>query len=162
MGPQALQRVSLPVPLGVLSCEVPGGDCPSQYHREVLHQELAAQRCLHGGKLLQGCGAGAGASLSSLLWLLWLQPFFPYPLTLQIPVMVYLDPVAVVAGGVPWWVILLAVLAGLLVLALLVLLMWKVRLGGGAGAGPRPGQAGGLWWWGSLTTHSPIYPANLH
>ncbi|XP_047642795.1 integrin alpha-7 isoform X1 [Phacochoerus africanus] len=42
-----------------------------------------------------------------------------------IPVMVYLDPVAVVAGGVPWWVILLAVLAGLLVLALLVLLMWK-------------------------------------
>ena len=42
--------------------------------------------------------------------------------------MVYLDPVAVVAEGVPWWVILLAVLAGLLVLALLVLLMWKVRL----------------------------------
>ncbi|KAM8941778.1 integrin alpha-7 isoform 1-T1 [Lycaon pictus] len=43
-----------------------------------------------------------------------------------IPVMVYLDPVAVVAEGVPWWVILLAVLAGLLVLALLVLLMWKM------------------------------------
>uniref|UniRef100_A0A8C5VQU7 Integrin subunit alpha 7 n=1 Tax=Microcebus murinus TaxID=30608 RepID=A0A8C5VQU7_MICMU len=36
-----------------------------------------------------------------------------------IPVMVYLDPIAVVAEGVPWWVILLAVLAGLLVLALL-------------------------------------------
>ncbi|XP_058937448.1 integrin alpha-7 isoform X1 [Kogia breviceps] len=43
-----------------------------------------------------------------------------------IPVMVYLDPAAVVAGGVPWWVILLAVLAGLLALALLVLLMWKM------------------------------------
>lgn len=43
--------------------------------------------------------------------------------------MVYLDPMAVVAEGVPWWVILLAVLAGLLVLALLVLLLWKVRLG---------------------------------
>ncbi|XP_078192611.1 integrin alpha-7 isoform X8 [Callithrix jacchus] len=42
-----------------------------------------------------------------------------------IPVMVYLDPVAVVAEGVPWWVILLAVLAGLLVLALMVLLLWK-------------------------------------
>ncbi|XP_070226436.1 integrin alpha-7 isoform X2 [Bos mutus] len=42
-----------------------------------------------------------------------------------IPVMVYLDPAAVAAEGVPWWVILLAVLAGLLVLALLVLLMWK-------------------------------------
>lgn len=49
----------------------------------------------------------------------------------QIPVMVYLDPMAVVAEGVPWWVILLAVLAGLLVLALLVLLLWKVRLGEG-------------------------------
>ncbi|XP_051026330.1 integrin alpha-7 isoform X3 [Acomys russatus] len=43
-----------------------------------------------------------------------------------IPVMVYLDPVAVIAEGVPWWVILLAVLAGLLVLALLVLLLWKL------------------------------------
>ncbi|XP_030100776.1 integrin alpha-7 isoform X8 [Mus musculus] len=42
-----------------------------------------------------------------------------------IPVMVYLDPMAVVVEGVPWWVILLAVLAGLLVLALLVLLLWK-------------------------------------
>lgn len=59
--------------------------------------------------------------------------------------MVYLDPVAVVAEGVPWWVILLAVLAGLLVLALLVLLMWKVRLGeGGAGGAGLPGLAGGL------------------
>ncbi|EDL24635.1 integrin alpha-7 isoform 1 precursor [Mus musculus] len=43
-----------------------------------------------------------------------------------IPVMVYLDPMAVVVEGVPWWVILLAVLAGLLVLALLVLLLWKL------------------------------------
>ncbi|XP_076410155.1 integrin alpha-7 isoform X5 [Peromyscus maniculatus bairdii] len=43
----------------------------------------------------------------------------------MIPVMVYLDPVAVIAEGIPWWVILLAVLAGLLVLALLVLLLWK-------------------------------------
>ncbi|XP_074082548.1 integrin alpha-7 isoform X1 [Macrotis lagotis] len=44
----------------------------------------------------------------------------------KISVAVYLDPMAVVAGGVPWWVILLAVLAGILVLALLVLLMWKM------------------------------------
>uniref|UniRef100_A0A2K5XCC4 Integrin subunit alpha 7 n=1 Tax=Mandrillus leucophaeus TaxID=9568 RepID=A0A2K5XCC4_MANLE len=40
--------------------------------------------------------------------------------SIVIPVMVYLDPMAVVAEGVPWWVILLAVLAGLLVLALLM------------------------------------------
>ncbi|KAM6153945.1 integrin alpha-7 isoform 9-T9 [Erethizon dorsatum] len=46
--------------------------------------------------------------------------------SMVIPVMVYLDPVAMVVKGVPWWVILLAVLAGLLVLALLVLLLWKM------------------------------------
>ncbi|KAM6395068.1 integrin alpha-7 isoform 2-T2 [Rhynochetos jubatus] len=43
----------------------------------------------------------------------------------QISVSVYLDPGAAVAGGVPWWVILLAVLAGILVLALLVFVLWK-------------------------------------
>ncbi|KAK2506160.1 hypothetical protein MC885_017408 [Smutsia gigantea] len=43
-----------------------------------------------------------------------------------IPVEVYLDPAAVGAAGVPWWVVLLAVLAGLLVLALLVLLLWQM------------------------------------
>ncbi|XP_075593695.1 integrin alpha-7 isoform X6 [Balearica regulorum gibbericeps] len=44
----------------------------------------------------------------------------------QIPVSIYLDPGAAVAGGVPWWVILLAVLAGVLVLALLVFILWKL------------------------------------
>ncbi|XP_069735541.1 LOW QUALITY PROTEIN: integrin alpha-7-like [Phaenicophaeus curvirostris] len=44
----------------------------------------------------------------------------------QISVSIYLDPGAAVAGGVPWWVILLAVLAGALVLALLVAILWKV------------------------------------
>uniref|UniRef100_A0A663F001 Integrin subunit alpha 7 n=1 Tax=Aquila chrysaetos chrysaetos TaxID=223781 RepID=A0A663F001_AQUCH len=44
----------------------------------------------------------------------------------QIPVSIYLDPGAAVAGGVPWWVILLAVLAGILVLALLVFILWKL------------------------------------
>lgn len=29
-------------------------------------------------------------------------------------------------GGVPWWIILIAVLAGILILALLVFLLWKV------------------------------------
>ncbi|XP_064330581.1 integrin alpha-7 isoform X7 [Phalacrocorax carbo] len=44
----------------------------------------------------------------------------------QIPISIYLDPGAAVAGGVPWWVILLAVLAGILVLALLVFILWKL------------------------------------
>ncbi|XP_074709981.1 integrin alpha-7 isoform X6 [Strix uralensis] len=43
----------------------------------------------------------------------------------QIPISIYLDPGAAVAGGVPWWVILLAALAGALVLALLVFILWK-------------------------------------
>ncbi|XP_039370587.1 integrin alpha-7 isoform X7 [Mauremys reevesii] len=43
----------------------------------------------------------------------------------QIPVTVYLDPSAVVARGVPWWIILTAVLAGVLVLGLLVSVLWK-------------------------------------
>ncbi|XP_030323941.1 integrin alpha-7, partial [Calypte anna] len=45
--------------------------------------------------------------------------------TTQISISIYLDPGVAVAGGVPWWVILLAVLAGVLVLALLVLVLWK-------------------------------------
>lgn len=47
----------------------------------------------------------------------------------QIPVTIYLDPGVAVAGGVPWWVILLAVLAGILVLALLIFILWKVSDG---------------------------------
>ena len=58
------RRVSFLAPLGVLGCEVPGSDCPSQHHREVLHQELAAQRCLHSGEL-PGWGGGAGEALLS-------------------------------------------------------------------------------------------------
>ncbi|XP_026515383.1 integrin alpha-7 [Terrapene carolina triunguis] len=44
----------------------------------------------------------------------------------QIPVTIYLDPSAAVARGVPWWIILIAVLAGVLVLGLLVSVLWKV------------------------------------
>ncbi|XP_054033446.1 integrin alpha-7 isoform X2 [Dryobates pubescens] len=44
----------------------------------------------------------------------------------QMPISIYLDPGAAVAGGVPWWVVPLAVLAGILLLALLVLILWKL------------------------------------
>ncbi|KAM6106291.1 integrin alpha-7 [Pterocles gutturalis] len=44
----------------------------------------------------------------------------------QIPISIHLDPGAAVAGGVPWWVVLLAMLAGILVLALLVFVLWKL------------------------------------
>ncbi|NXV88374.1 ITA7 protein, partial [Calonectris borealis] len=42
------------------------------------------------------------------------------------PVSLYLDPGAAAAGGVPWWGVLLAVRAGVLVLALLVFILWKL------------------------------------
>ncbi|NXX44464.1 ITA7 protein, partial [Tricholaema leucomelas] len=45
---------------------------------------------------------------------------------LEMPISIYLDPEVAVAGGVPWWVVPLAVLVGILVLALLVLLLWKL------------------------------------
>uniref|UniRef100_A0A8D0BEA0 Integrin subunit alpha 7 n=1 Tax=Salvator merianae TaxID=96440 RepID=A0A8D0BEA0_SALMN len=45
--------------------------------------------------------------------------------TTQIPVTVYLDPNVVMARGIPWWIILIAVLAGILVLGLLVSILWK-------------------------------------
>ncbi|XP_044305526.1 integrin alpha-7 isoform X2 [Varanus komodoensis] len=44
----------------------------------------------------------------------------------QIPVTVYLDPAVVMTRGVPWWIILIAVLAGILVLGLLVSILWKL------------------------------------
>lgn len=42
--------------------------------------------------------------------------------------MVTVSPESTVAqhSGVPWWIILVAVLAGVLILALLVYLLWKV------------------------------------
>ncbi|XP_066471185.1 integrin alpha-7 isoform X4 [Tiliqua scincoides] len=46
--------------------------------------------------------------------------------TTQIPVTVYLDPSVPLARGVPWWIILIAVLAGILVLGLLISILWKL------------------------------------
>ncbi|NXK42721.1 ITA7 protein, partial [Piprites chloris] len=43
----------------------------------------------------------------------------------QMSVSIHLDP-GVAVAGVPWWVVPLAVLVGILVLALLVLGLWKV------------------------------------
>ncbi|KAJ7317939.1 hypothetical protein JRQ81_004101, partial [Phrynocephalus forsythii] len=46
--------------------------------------------------------------------------------TTQIPVTVYLDPIVALSRGVPWWIIFIAVLAGILVLGLLVSILWKL------------------------------------
>ncbi|KAM9319964.1 integrin alpha-7 [Gastrophryne carolinensis] len=45
--------------------------------------------------------------------------------TTQISVMLYSDSDVVAHGGIPWWIILIAVLAGILLLALLVIILWK-------------------------------------
>ncbi|KAM4701627.1 integrin alpha-7 isoform 2-T2 [Discoglossus pictus] len=45
--------------------------------------------------------------------------------TTQLTLKLYSDFGVAVLGGVPWWIILIAVLAGILLLALLVLILWK-------------------------------------
>ncbi|XP_069826167.1 integrin alpha-7 isoform X1 [Dendropsophus ebraccatus] len=45
--------------------------------------------------------------------------------TTQISMMLYSDLDVVVHWGIPWWIILIAVLAGILLLLLLVLVLWK-------------------------------------
>ncbi|KAG8452398.1 hypothetical protein GDO86_004266 [Hymenochirus boettgeri] len=45
--------------------------------------------------------------------------------TTQIGVMLYSDVGVAPLGGIPWWIILIAVLAGILLLLLLVLILWK-------------------------------------
>ncbi|KAM4794721.1 integrin alpha-7 isoform 2-T3 [Rhinophrynus dorsalis] len=45
--------------------------------------------------------------------------------TTQIGVMLYSDLGVAVLGGIPWWIILIAVLAGILLLLLLVFILWK-------------------------------------
>uniref|UniRef100_A0A8C7R1D2 Integrin subunit alpha 6 n=1 Tax=Oncorhynchus mykiss TaxID=8022 RepID=A0A8C7R1D2_ONCMY len=46
---------------------------------------------------------------------------------IQVRVTVFPEKAVAQFGGVPWWIILVAVLAGILMLALLVFLLWKVR-----------------------------------
>uniref|UniRef100_A0A8C5M6P2 Integrin subunit alpha 7 n=1 Tax=Leptobrachium leishanense TaxID=445787 RepID=A0A8C5M6P2_9ANUR len=45
--------------------------------------------------------------------------------TTQIPVTLYSELGVAVHGGIPWWIILIAVLAGILLLLLLVFILWK-------------------------------------
>ena len=45
----------------------------------------------------------------------------------QIPVTIYPDPGLADQSPIPWWIILIAILAGILLLTLLVCILWKVR-----------------------------------
>ena len=47
-------------------------------------------------------------------------------LPLQVPVMIYPEPGLTDQDWIPWWIILIAVLAGILLLTLLVCVLWKV------------------------------------
>lgn len=46
--------------------------------------------------------------------------------SLQVPVMIYPEPGLADQYLIPWWIILIAVLAGILLLTLLVCILWKV------------------------------------
>lgn len=47
---------------------------------------------------------------------------------MEVRVTVFPEKAVTQYGGVPWWIILVAVLAGILMLALLVFLLWKVGM----------------------------------
>lgn len=99
---------------------------PRQRLGDLFHQEPGAEGCFHAGLAL--CPPFLSPTPS-------LQPS-DRCCHHQIPVTIYLDPGVAVAGGVPWWVILLAVLAGILVLALLIFILWKVSDGVRSGCVP--------------------------
>uniref|UniRef100_A0A8C5GRQ9 Integrin alpha-6-like n=1 Tax=Gouania willdenowi TaxID=441366 RepID=A0A8C5GRQ9_GOUWI len=72
-------------------------------------------RCVVFKCPLQGFN-GASLELRSRLW---------NSTFLEVTVAVSPDSAVAQLGGVPWWIILVAVLAGILILALLVFLLWK-------------------------------------
>ncbi len=45
----------------------------------------------------------------------------------QVPVMIYPEPGLADQYRIPWWIILIAILAGILLLTLLVCILWKVH-----------------------------------
>uniref|UniRef100_A0A8C9TNA7 Integrin subunit alpha 6 n=1 Tax=Scleropages formosus TaxID=113540 RepID=A0A8C9TNA7_SCLFO len=69
-------------------------------------------RCVEIKCPLQGLDSNAVIVLRSRLHVLFLVTVFPEKTVAQY-------------GGVPWWIILVAILAGILMLALLVFLLWK-------------------------------------
>lgn len=44
----------------------------------------------------------------------------------QVPVMIYPEPGLADQSWIPWWIIIIAVLTGILLLTLLVCILWKV------------------------------------
>lgn len=55
--------------------------------------------------------------------------FSGFGVFLQVTVTVSPESAVAQHSGVPWWIILVAVLAGILILSLLVFLLWKVSTG---------------------------------
>lgn len=52
--------------------------------------------------------------------------FSSYSHSLQVPVMIYPEPGLSDQYSIPWWIILIAILAGIILLTLLVCILWKV------------------------------------
>uniref|UniRef100_A0A8C9WAC1 Integrin subunit alpha 6 n=1 Tax=Scleropages formosus TaxID=113540 RepID=A0A8C9WAC1_SCLFO len=96
---------------------------------------LFLQSCNNGARCveikcpLQGLDSNAVIVLRSRLWnSTFLEDYVSFSyLDILVKVRVTVFPEKTVAqyGGVPWWIILVAILAGILMLALLVFLLWK-------------------------------------
>uniref|UniRef100_A0A672NDA6 Integrin alpha-6-like n=1 Tax=Sinocyclocheilus grahami TaxID=75366 RepID=A0A672NDA6_SINGR len=79
---------------------------------------------------LMGMDSNAVISLRAYLWnstFLEVSVIIQQFVLLQARVTVFPERKVALYGGMPWWVILVAILLGLLLLGLLVFLLWKVR-----------------------------------
>lgn len=65
-------------------------------------------------------------TLKTLDWLAGAYNHDHDSIPIQVPVMIYPEPGLADQYWIPWWIILIAVLAGILLLTLLVCILWKV------------------------------------
>lgn len=102
---------------GVSSRQRSGADGQSQHHRQVQHQTSGSEGCCCTGFWTHTC-----AHTQVLLGIINQWTFCLH----QVPVMIYPEPGLADQFWIPWWIILIAVLAGILLLTLLICLLWKV------------------------------------
>uniref|UniRef100_A0AAQ5YWM3 Integrin alpha-2 domain-containing protein n=1 Tax=Amphiprion ocellaris TaxID=80972 RepID=A0AAQ5YWM3_AMPOC len=78
---------------------------------------------------LRGMDSSAVITLQSRLWnSTFIELFLPLYCVVQVRLTVFPERRAAQYGGVPWWIIVLSILLGLLLLALLAFVLWKVGL----------------------------------
>uniref|UniRef100_A0A673ZX26 Integrin, alpha 6b n=1 Tax=Salmo trutta TaxID=8032 RepID=A0A673ZX26_SALTR len=89
-------------------------------------------KCVEIHCSLQGLDSNAVILLRSRLWNSTFLEVRHIRIRARVRVTVFPERRVAQYGGLPWWIILVAILLGLLLLGLLVFLLWKVRQHGGS------------------------------